>query len=157
MTRALRASGFWRRAAALGADSLWLFCLGGSVSWMLFGSPLLYEWNSMAEYGSWTLRHGLPAIVFMLGWRFFGATPGKALLDLRVVDARTGGHPGLGRCLLRYIGYFLSALPLGLGFVWMVFDKRQQTFHDKLARTRVVVEEPMLEAPVGAGPREIAR
>ncbi len=156
MTQALRASGFWRRAAAVGVDALWLFCLAGAVSWLLFGSPLMYEWDARAVLGSWLLRDALPALVSIGGWWRFGATPGKVLLELRVVDARSGGRPGLGRCLVRYIGYFLSALPLGLGFVWMLFDRRRQTWHDKLARTRVVlVEEPILGASP-AGPREPA-
>jgi uncharacterized RDD family membrane protein YckC len=40
--------------------------------------------------------------------------------------------------VLRYIGYFLSALPLYLGFLWALWDRRHQGFHDKLAGTTVV-------------------
>jgi uncharacterized RDD family membrane protein YckC len=35
----------------------------------------------------------------------------------------------------------LSALPLGLGFVWIAFDRRKQGFHDKIAKTCVVMED----------------
>ncbi len=39
---------------------------------------------------------------------------------------------------VKYLGYYLSAIPLLLGFVWVAFDKRKQGFHDKLAGTFVV-------------------
>ncbi len=39
--------------------------------------------------------------------------------------------------VLRYIGYFLSALPLDFGFLWIAFDARKQGWHDKLASTVV--------------------
>jgi uncharacterized RDD family membrane protein YckC len=80
----------------------------------------------------------LPLFVYVIGWGRYGTTPGKLLLELRVVDARTGGRPGLVRAFIRYIGYFVSFLTLGLGFVWIVFDRRRQGLHDKLAGTRVI-------------------
>jgi len=68
-----------------------------------------------------------------------GLTPGKMLLGLQVVDQRTGEAPGLPRMLLREIvGKFLSGLLFGLGYLWALFDKNAQTWHDKLAGTVVV-------------------
>lgn len=141
MIRPLRPAGFWRRGAALGADALWLFCVSGALTWLLFGTPL----SAGAGLASGLIHDLLPAVVFVAGWRWFGMTPGKLLLELRVVDVRGGGHPTLMRSILRYLGYFISALPLGLGFLWAVFDRRNEAWHDKLARTRVmVVEEAVL-------------
>lgn len=160
MIRELRPGGFWRRGAALGVDWLWLFCLGGSLTWILFGSPLGRGGAMWPDLGAQLIRDVLPAVVFIVGWRLYGTTPGKLLLELRVVDARTGERPSWGRAILRYVGYFLSALPLGLGFFWALIDRRNQTFHDKLAHTRViVVEEAILPKPgaeTPAGPREPA-
>jgi uncharacterized RDD family membrane protein YckC len=66
-----------------------------------------------------------------------GFTPGKALLGLRVV--RTDGRPvNLGRAVLRLIAYLIAALPLFLGFIWILFDNRRQGWHDKIARTYVI-------------------
>ena len=62
------------------------------------------------------------------------------LLRLRVVDARTGEPLPLGQCVLRYIGYFVSALPLCLGFLWVAFDARKQGWHDKIGGSVVIVE-----------------
>jgi uncharacterized RDD family membrane protein YckC len=77
-------------------------------------------------------------LAVLLFWRYKGATPGKMLMGLRIVDADTHGPVPFGRLVLRMLGYLLSALPLFLGFVWVAFDKRKQGFHDKIARTLVL-------------------
>jgi uncharacterized RDD family membrane protein YckC len=82
------------------------------------------------------------ALVILLFWVTRQATPGKIWMRLRIVDAQTGGDAPLPRLVLRYFGYLLSALPLGLGFLWMLWDARRQTWHDKLAGTLVVHDMP---------------
>jgi uncharacterized RDD family membrane protein YckC len=70
-------------------------------------------------------------------WVMIGQTPGKALMGLRVM--RTDGQPlGLGRALLRYVGYWIAALPLFLGFLWVLGDPARRGWHDRLAGTCVV-------------------
>lgn len=149
MIRTLGPAGFWRRAGAFGIDWLWLFCVAGTLSWLVFGVALPYGLDGTWRVSGAALIHELlPALVLVVGWARYGTTPGKLLLDLRVVDARSGGRPGAVQAVLRYVGYFVAALPLGLGFLWIVFDRRKQGLHDKLARTRVVVvEEAILPAP----------
>lgn len=39
---------------------------------------------------------------------------------------------------IRYFAYLVSILPLGLGFLWIIWDKRRQGFHDLIARTVVL-------------------
>ena len=79
---------------------------------------------------------GLLVLTF---WAEGGATPGKRAMGVMIVDARTGGRPPLGRLVLRYVGYLLSALPLLLGFLWALWDPRRQAWHDKLGGTVVVL------------------
>jgi uncharacterized RDD family membrane protein YckC len=76
-------------------------------------------------------------LYFIVFWSLAGATPGKRLLGLRIVHA---GQPRIAwpRALWRYIGYFLSALPLFLGYFWVMRDRQRQAWHDKLADTHVV-------------------
>lgn len=70
-------------------------------------------------------------------WSMMGQTPGKWALGLRVV--RTDGRPlSIWRSLLRYLAYWVSALPLFLGFAWITLDKRRQGWHDKIAGTCVI-------------------
>jgi uncharacterized RDD family membrane protein YckC len=70
-------------------------------------------------------------------WVLSGATPGKFILGLQVV--RTQHRPlGWRHAIVRYIGYFISAICLFMGFVWILVDGRRQGWHDKLADTFVV-------------------
>jgi len=83
----------------------------------------------------------LPAIAVIAFWVARQATPGKMLIRARIVDADTLGKPTTGRMIVRYLGYYVSLFPLGLGFFWVGWDKRKQGFHDKLANT-VVIRDP---------------
>ncbi len=84
----------------------------------------------------------LVTVLFILGYHAFflvfaGQTPGKALLGVRVVPVR-GGKLRPWQAVLRYLGYYLSALPLFAGFLWILLDDQRQAWHDKLAGTVVL-------------------
>jgi uncharacterized RDD family membrane protein YckC len=69
-----------------------------------------------------------------------GQTVGKKALGIRVIDFQTGGPIGFGRALVRYIGRIISSIPCLLGYLWMLWDREKQTWHDKIATTVVVPE-----------------
>ena len=73
-----------------------------------------------------------------------GQTLGKKAIGIRVVDFNTGGPIGFGRAALRYVGRIPSSILL-LGYLWMLWDKESQTWHDKIATTVVV---PVSSYPV---------
>jgi uncharacterized RDD family membrane protein YckC len=83
------------------------------------------------------VSHVLFAVVYFTAfWVLAGQTPGMSMTGLRVV--RTDGKPvGIGTAILRFIAYAISAI-LFLGFIWILFDKRRQGWHDKIARTYVI-------------------
>ena len=69
-----------------------------------------------------------------------GQTPGKMLLKLRVVQP--SGEPiGFGTAFLRWVGYIISSAVVLIGFLWVVFDRKRQGWHDKIAGTVVVRTE----------------
>jgi uncharacterized RDD family membrane protein YckC len=73
---------------------------------------------------------------YVWGWGVAGATPGKKLMGL-AVETRDGRVPiGAPCALVRLMGYVVSALPLGLGF--LLIPLAGEGLHDKLAGTRVV-------------------
>lgn len=74
-------------------------------------------------------------------WVRFAGTPGKRLLKLKVIDATTGNKLTPLQSLVRYLGYFISAFPMGLGFLWVVMDEKNQGWHDKLANSVVIRED----------------
>lgn len=71
-------------------------------------------------------------IYFAVFWWIWGATPGKLIFGLRVVD-ETGGPIGIERALVRTV-----QIPLCLGFIWASFDPSRQGIHDKMAGTYVI-------------------
>ena len=80
---------------------------------------------------------GYIVCVLMLWAR--GTTPGKKVLRMRVVR-KDGASPGLLIMLIREtIGKFLiSPLVFSLGYLWILFDKDHQAWHDKLVSTYVI-------------------
>jgi uncharacterized RDD family membrane protein YckC len=86
--------------------------------------------------------------IFILFWIVKSATPGKMVLGCSIVDARTLGKASNSQNLIRYIGYYISLIPLGLGFIWIGFDARKQGWHDKLANTVVIKGRPHSSAQV---------
>ena len=87
----------------------------------------------------------LPAVAILSFWIARGATPGKMAVSACIVDASTGQPASTGQLIGRYLAYYLSALPLLLGFIWIAFDRRKQGWHDKLAGT--VVVRPIKHGP----------
>lgn len=77
-------------------------------------------------------------------WYFWtrrdGQTPGKFALSIRVIKA-DGTPLSDTDAVIRAIGYQVSSIFCGLGFIWAIFDKNNQTWHDKLARTYVVTKD----------------
>ena len=79
---------------------------------------------------------GLAYYVYFEGGK--GATLGKKALGLRVISTAGVSPIGYGSAAVRYIGRIVSGIPLLLGFLWMLWDKDKQTWHDKIAGTYVV-------------------
>jgi uncharacterized RDD family membrane protein YckC len=131
-------AGFWIRTGASLIDTILMMVIIVPVLTIIYGKGY---WSSEAVFlGVWDLlfNYILPAIVVIVFWIVKSATPGKILLELSIVDAETGGKPSNGQLIGRYFAYYISVLPLMLGFIWVGFDKRKQGWHDKLAGTVVV-------------------
>ena len=137
----LQYAGFWLRVAASIIDTLLLVVVTAPL---LFG---LYGWDAFTDapsdrpfpgLGSLLFNYIFPVVAVLAFWFYKSATPGKMAFNLIIVDARTGGKPTAGQFILRYLGYFISFIPLGLGILWIAFDKKKQGWHDKIAGTIVV-------------------
>jgi uncharacterized RDD family membrane protein YckC len=139
-TEIVEYAGFWIRFWASMVDTVLLGLLLFPLGFALFGSELSGGQARYFELQGWPaffVNYVLPAALILLFWYRFGATPGKMLFKLRIVDARTGGKTSFRQDVIRYLGYFLSAFFLCLGFLWIAFDRRKQGWHDKLAGTVV--------------------
>ncbi len=146
--------GFWRRFFAFMLDNLIIYLLSLTVFFIgmiALGASAVFPnlgsgWGRMltAAFRVALLFNILCLFMCMIYFTYFigicGKTPGKMFFGLKVIR-ENGELPGFGTAFLRWIGYFLSSLPLNLGFIWIALDNRKQGFHDKLAGTLVVLEE----------------
>jgi uncharacterized RDD family membrane protein YckC len=81
-----------------------------------------------------------------------GRTLGKWLAGLRVVR-KDGERLGFARSLVRHlVGYALTALTLGLGFLLAALNSRGRALHDLLAGTVVVRSRAPRTTPRSARP-----
>lgn len=147
MNRAVQYAGFWRRLVAFILDSLLFFAITTPILYLVYGHGYL-NWmfsdhDFFSSYGFLeTLINEIVYLVILLFmWVNYGATPGKILMECRIVNARDFSSVSHKQAVIRLVGYLVSALPLYLGFVWIAFDKRKQGLHDRLAGT-VVIQQP---------------
>jgi len=124
-------AGFWMRVVAVLVDSILIGIVLAPATIALTGKgPTLTEGG--------LVNFLVPAAVIIAFWNWKSATPGKLLLGLEIVDARTLGKPAMSQWLLRYVGYIVSSVVFLLGFAWVAIDERKQGWHDKIAGTLVV-------------------
>ncbi len=133
--------GFGRRLAAAAIDFLIIFVVTFPLLYAVYGRQVFDTDRMLLGPVDFVVSYVLPAIYAVAFWHYKQATPGKMAIAAVVVDARTGGRVPLARLVGRYFAYFISALPLGLGFLWIAVDRKKQGWHDKIVRT-LVVEEP---------------
>jgi uncharacterized RDD family membrane protein YckC len=80
----------------------------------------------------------VPALFFIGFWSLAGETLGMRAWRMRIVRM-DGGRPTLGEATIRYLAAILSWAALGLGFLWVLFDRERMAWHDRLSGTRLVL------------------
>ena len=80
----------------------------------------------------------LNMIVVIFFWVYFnGQTPGKKLMGIKIVSLNNDPIT-LKQAVIRYIGYFISAFMLGIGFLMIAIREDKRGLHDLIANTKVV-------------------
>jgi uncharacterized RDD family membrane protein YckC len=120
-------AGFWRRFAGAFIDGV----VVGIASGILRG---------VLGTGAGT---GLGFVVGAVYFTAFigaerGQTLGQMALGVRVVGLDTGSSIGYGRAFIRWLVSLISAAVILLGYLWMLWDKEKQCWHDKAANDVVV-------------------
>jgi len=126
-------AGFWKRFAASLLDGIIVTAV--SVPFLVIEPALYYVVSILGGIIYYSVLEG--------GAK--GQTIGKMALGIRVIDLGRGGPIGVGRGFIRYIGRIASSIVLMLGYLWMLWDKEKQTWHDKMAGSVVV---PVSSYPV---------
>jgi uncharacterized RDD family membrane protein YckC len=141
-------AGFWIRFLALLIDGVILGVVVGVITVAFGGAAFVSAPNEPTAattgvfaglFGTMQLLIWAIDIVYFVGLTgTYGATLGKMMLGLRVVDTN-GQKIGFGKAALReIIGKWISAFIFGLGYLWVAFDEKKQGWHDKIAGTFVV-------------------
>ena len=130
--------GFWARIGASIIDTVLVVVICFPLLTLIYGEEYWSSTQLVQGPADLLLNWVLPAVAVVLFWVYRQATPGKMAIGARIVDARTGARPSTGQLIGRYFAYYVSLLPLMLGFIWVAFDARKQGWHDKLANTVVV-------------------
>jgi len=79
----------------------------------------------------------IPAFYFCLLHTLGGQTLGKLFMEIQVVS-REQRTLSLGEAFLRWCGTGLSFFSFGLGFLWILFDHQNSSWHDILACSKVI-------------------
>lgn len=138
-----RVAGFISRLVAFSIDAVLIVIVVGLLAWVVSQVEILFETFLPRDID--LVKSYVFAVPFIIGlyyvglWALTGATIGKWFLGLRVVRA-DGFPPTIGRSLIRFIGYALSAIVFFLGFIWVLFDDERRGWHDELAGTWVVYD-----------------
>jgi uncharacterized RDD family membrane protein YckC len=127
-----------KRLAAMLYDSLLVVAL-----WMIVGAISVGINAGEAVKGP-VLQSALFLVTFLffaLFWTRKGQTVGMVAWRIRLQTP--DGHLISGmQALLRFFCALVSLLCLGAGFWWMLFDKKQQTWHDRYSESCVVQLPP---------------
>ena len=142
---AARYAGFWIRVAANLLDALWMAAVS-QVTFIGFGRTVIATPKAVSASTTYNLTAFGPAIVVVAFWMVKGATPGKMLCGLRIVDEPTGGR--LTALAVRRTlrdGDWSAVDCAALGYLYLIIDPRKQGLHDKVradARACVGADRP---------------
>ena len=131
--------GFWRRFAANFLDGIIL-----GMAYKLVHAVLLtiasLTGTAYPGFSDWMLS----TIIFWTYMIWFkgykGATPGYNVFGIRIISIN-GTQISIKQIIVRTIASFFSAIPLGLGYIWIAVDANRQAWHDKIAGTYVINAE----------------
>ena len=158
----IRYAGFWVRFMASLLDTIFLALPIGIVIYFLSDGT----WFDFAQYQEnmraamslnpeaalsnapqtslkWEILFEFSVLlVSVLFWRQFkGATPGKKMMGIKVVDAKSFEIIDNKQAITRSLGYFVSTFTLLIGFLMVGWRKDKRSLHDLLASSAVIYEE----------------
>ncbi|MEI8286742.1 MAG: RDD family protein [Actinomycetes bacterium] len=129
-------AGFWMRFIAHICDGLNSLLV--ILPFQILNSILMD--NNQKTLASLTSVVGGAATIFVLakwiGER--GGSPLRVKTGVLVLDENDGSYIGIKRALIRILMSYVSQIVLLLGYLWMLWDANNQTWHDKVAKSVVV-------------------
>lgn len=150
MEHDLEYGGFWRRFLASLIDGIVISLIYtpiemvfGTIYYGSFQAYWIFSQDNQFPYNPYTTWTNLITLVISAIYYIvmtssnLQATIGKKILKMKVVNDQ-GERISKGKALVRFIGYFISALPLFLGYIIAAFTRKKRALHDFIAKTYVV-------------------
>ena len=144
----LNAAGFGRRIAAGFYDLVLLVAIVlVAVSVFTIAVELMLGKNTSSEILQIPLVKllyqlyliGVSALFFIWFWSNGGQTLGMKVWKLRLVNSEN--QPlNYRQASLRLLMLVITCLPLGIGFLWMLFSNEKKTLYDRWSATRMIVQ-----------------
>ena len=133
----MRNTGLIRRFAAIIYDAL----LVGALLFLATLPFIAMRGGEPVEIGDNTVYRVVLVIViyaFFVGfWTWSGRTLGMQSWGLQL-ETMDGAKPTFATASVRFLAALLSWAPLGLGFLWQLWDRDKLTWHDRVSGTRLV-------------------
>ncbi len=127
-----------KRATAFFIDEMLLSILLIVALWDSFTNAQTME-EMINLTNSFVLEYMAMKIIYQAFFVMqYGATLGKIIMKIRVIEIQTLVNPTFTISLNRAIFRVISEMLFYLGFLWGMLDKSRQAWHDKTAKTLVV-------------------
>ena len=127
-----------KRAMAFFIDEMLLSFLLVVALWDSFSNAKTME-DMIYVTNLFVLEYMMMKIIYQAFFVMqYGASIGKIVMKIRVIDINTLDNPNVLVALNRAIFRVISELLFYLGFLWGLLDPSRQTWHDKTAKTFVI-------------------
>jgi uncharacterized RDD family membrane protein YckC len=127
-----------KRATAFFIDELLLSFLLIIALWDSFSTAKTME-EMINITNTFILEYMFMKIVYQAFFVMkYGASLGKIMMKIRVIEIATLQNPSVVSSLNRAIFRIISETFFYLGFLWGMLDPAKQTLHDKTAKTLVI-------------------
>ncbi len=147
LTQSQSIAGFWRRAAAIFYDSLIVAAIAFVVSNLYLICYQLLNQTTNTTPSAQVLQLTLFPLIILSCFTFFtwfwlhgGRTLGMRAWHLRVVT-QNKEQLSLQQASIRFTASLLSWSCLGLGFLWVLIDKQNLSWHDRLSGSQLIIDK----------------
>ena len=137
----LQTAGFLRLLAAIFYDALLLTAVLFFATFILLLIPEpIRNIDPLVQIAK-ILWYLLVSYIYFVGfWLNGGQTPGMKPWKIALVN-RQGGPPSLKQASVRFFSAILSWLLVGVGFLWMLIDRKHLSLHDHLSGSKLIVKD----------------
>lgn len=138
LSKQVKFIGFWKRGLISFIDLL--IYSGYCLAFWFIGSRLFkFEINSDIETIYILIFFILIPIFFkFIMWKYTGASIGKLMFRVRIIDEETGYHPTDKQFLKRLLSFIFISNYSPFSDFHVAIDSRKQTWHDKISKMIVI-------------------